>query len=235
MTTVVSPGAEAHAQALGERARRARDWLTEQLAAPFSFDLYVLDEREWADHTDVPVYAIPHADSETGKIVLGAHPAALFGSMSDFFWPDLTGASRAAMRSAYGDPPALEGFADLLVVHELVHLVPRTQPLPAMWFEELFAQLGAFAYFASEEPDELAMFTTFHHAGCDVPRARVPCSALDDMPNSFEEGGPANYAWYQCRLERAAEQLWHEHGIEAMRALQSGETDMAAVVEREWS
>ena len=55
MTVVVGAGAEARAGALEARAERARDWLAEQLAAPFSFDLYVLDEDEWADHTEVPV------------------------------------------------------------------------------------------------------------------------------------------------------------------------------------
>ena len=74
MTTVVSPGAEARAGALGARAERARDWLADQLAAPFSFDLFVLDEDEWAEHATVPVYAIPHADPYTGKIVLGSRP-----------------------------------------------------------------------------------------------------------------------------------------------------------------
>ena len=72
MTTVVSPGAEARAGAPGARAERARDWLADQLATPFSFDLFVLDEDECAEHAEVPVYAVPHADSESGKIVLGS-------------------------------------------------------------------------------------------------------------------------------------------------------------------
>jgi hypothetical protein len=233
MTTVISPGAEARAEELAARAERARDWLAEQLAAPFSFDLYVLDEDEWASHTDVPVYAMPHADSETGKIVLGSQPATVFGSMVAFFRPDLGEASLAAMQTVYGDPPALEGFADLLLVHELTHLVPRARPLPEMWQEELFAQLGAFAYLASEEPDELRVFTTFHRLGCDVPPARVEFSALVDISRSFESG-PANYAWYECRLEAAAERLWKAHGVEALRALQRGDADIAAPVERDW-
>ena len=234
MTTVVSPGAEARAHAIGARAERARDWLAEQLDAPFDFDLYVLDEEGWADHAQVSLYAVPHADPDTGKIVLGSRPATLFSSVCAQFWPDFSEESRATMHQAYGDPPALEAFADLILVHELVHLVPRVQPLPTMWHEELFANLGTIGYLASEEPDELPVFATFCHVGCDIPPTRAVCWALADMPSSFERGGMANYVWYQCRLVSAAERLWNSHGVEALRALQAGEIGVAAEVERDW-
>jgi hypothetical protein len=234
MTVVVSSGAEPRAEALAERAERARDWLAEQLHAPFDFNLYVLDEDEWAGHAQVPLYAVPHADPDTGKIVLGSRPATLFSSVCAQFWPDLGEKSRATMHQAYGDPPALEAFADLILVHELVHLVPRAQPLPAMWHEELFANLGTVGYLATEEPDELPVFTTFCRVGCDVPPSRVDCSEAADMGSSFERGGMANYVWYQCRLVVAAERLWNTQGVEALRALQAGETDVAAEVERDW-
>jgi hypothetical protein len=234
MTTVISPGAEVRAKALKTRAERARDWLADQLAAPFSFDLYVLDEDTWVDHAEVPMYAIPHANSESGKIVLGAQPATLFDSVCTQFWPDFTPASRAAMHDVYGEPAELEEFADLILVHELLHLVPRGQPLPTMWHEELFANLGAVGYLASEEPDELPVYMTFMRAGCDVPPSRVACSASVDMPDSFERGGFANYVWYQCRLIVAAERLWKTHGVEALHGLQAGRVDVATDVERDW-
>jgi hypothetical protein len=234
MTTVVSPGAESRADSLAERAERARDWLGEQLAAPFDFDLYVLDEDDWAEHTEVPLYAMPHANPETGKIVLGPRPTALFGSVCTLYWPDLSEDSRGALHEVYGDPPELQGFADLILVHELMQLVPRAQPLPTMWHEELFANLGAVGYLASEEPDELPVYLTFCRAGCDVPPSRVACSTLADMPRSLEEGGPANYVWYQFRLILAAERLWNTHGVEALRALKAGEVGVVAEVERDW-
>jgi hypothetical protein len=234
MTTVVSPGAEARAEALGARAERARDWLSDRLAAPFSFDLYVLDEDKWADHAEVPVYAIPHADPESGKIVLGSQPATLFESVCAQFWPDFADGSRDAMHQVYGNPPLLETFADLILVHELMHLVPRAQALPRMWHEELFANLGAVGYLAAEEPDELPVYMTFCRAGCDVPPARVACSTLVDMADSYEQGGFANYVWYQCRLIAAAERLWNTRGVEALQALQAGEVGVAAEVERNW-
>ena len=234
MTTVVSPGAEARAGALGARAERARDWLADQLGAPFSFDLFVLDEDEWADHTEVPEYAIPHANPDSGKIVLGSQPARLFESVCAQFWPDLDESSRDAMHQVYGNPPMLEAFADLILVHELVHLVPRGESLSTLWHEELFANLGAVGYLASEEPDELPVNLTFCRAGCDVPPSRVACSALADMDSSFEDGGFVNYVWYQFRLVVAAERLWNTRGVAALQALQGGEVDVAAEVERDW-
>ena len=219
MTTVVSPGAEARAGALGARADRARDWLADRLAAPFSFDLFVLDEDEWAGHAEIPV---------------GSQPATLFDSVCAQFWPDLDEDSRDAMHEVYGNPPMFEAFADLILVHELLHLVPRGQSLPRMWHEELFANLGAVGYLASEEPDELPVYMTFCRAGCDVPPSRVACSALGDMADSFEHGGFANYVWYQCRLIVAAERLWNTRGVEALQALQAGEIDVAAEVEKDW-
>jgi hypothetical protein len=234
MTTVISPGAEARAGALKARAERARDWLAEQLAAPFSFDLFVLDEDEWAEHAEIPVYAIPHAHPDSGKIVLGSQPATLFDSVCTQFWPDFSAGSRAAMHEVYGTPLVLETFADLILVHELMHLVPRGQSLPSVWHEELFANLGAVGYLASEEPDELPIYMTFCRAGCDVPPSRVVRSAPVDMASSFEDGGFANYVWYQCRLIVAAERLWNRQGVEALRALQAGEVDVAAEVEKDW-
>jgi hypothetical protein len=234
MTTVVSRGAEARAEALGARAERARDWLADQLEAPFSFDLFVLDEDEWADHTEVPEYAIPHANPDSGKIVLGSRPAMLFDSVCAQFWPDFDEGSRDAMHQVYGNPLVLEAFADLILVHELVHLVPRGESLPTMWHEELFANLGAVGYLAGEEPDELPVFMTFCHAGCDVPPSRVAYSALADMARSFEDGGFANYVWYQFRLVVAAEQLWNTRGVAALQALQAGAVDVAAEVDRDW-
>lgn len=234
MTTVFSPGAEARATAIRERVERARDWLADQFAAPFSFDLYVLDEDEWPRHAEIPLYAIPHAHPDSGKIVLGSRPASLFDSVCAQFWPDFDEGSRDAMHEVYGDPPQLEEFADLILVHELLHLVPRGESLPRMWHEELFANLGAVGYLASEEPSELPVYTTFMRAGCDVPPAHVARSALVDMADSFEAGGFANYVWYQCRLIVAAERLWATRGVEALRSLQAGEVDVAAEVERDW-
>jgi hypothetical protein len=234
MTTVVSSGAEARAEALGGRAERTRDWLADQLAAPFSFDLFVLDEDEWAEHAEVPVYAIPHANPDSGKIVLGSRAATLFDSINAQFWPDFSEDSRAAMHQVYGNPPTLEAFADLILVHELMHLVPRGESLPRMWHEELFANLGAVGYLASEEPDELPVYMTFCRAGGDVPPSRVAYSALVDMASTVEDGGFANYVWYQLRLIVAAERLWNTHGVEALQALQAGEVDVAGEVERTW-
>jgi hypothetical protein len=234
MTTVVSPGAEARAGALGARAERARDWLADQLAAPFSFDLYVLDEDAWADHAEIPDYGIPHANPDSGKVVLGAQPATLFGSVCAQFWPDLNEGSRDAMHRVYGNPPLLEAFADLVLVHELTHLVPRGQSLPTMWHEELFADLGTVGYLASEEPDELPVYMTFMRAGCDVSPSRVPYSAAMDIASSFETGGFANYVWYHCQLSVGAERLWDTHGVEGLQALQAGDVGVAAEVERNW-
>jgi hypothetical protein len=234
MTTVISPGAEARGETLRTRAERARDWLSEQLDAPFSFDLYVLDEDEWADHAGIPEYGIPHADPDTNKIVLGAQPANLFGSVILQFWPDMSQDSRDAMERVYGNPPQLETFADLVLVHELTHLVPRAKSLPTMWHEELFADLGTVGYLATEEPEELPVYMTFCRAGCDVPASRFPYSAAMDIGDGFEGGGFANYVWYHCHLNVAAEELWNSQGVEALRALQAGEIAVAAEAERNW-
>jgi hypothetical protein len=234
MTTVISPGAEARGEAIGTRAERGRDWLADQLDAPFSFDLYVLDEDAWADHAAIPEYGVPHADPDTGKIVLGARPATLFGSVWEQFRPDVTEGSRDAMHRVYGNPPLLEAFADLVLVHELTHLVPRGAALPTMWHEELFADLGTVGYLASEEPDELPVYMTFMRAGCDVPPSRFRCSAAMDIRNGFETGGFTNYVWYHCQLSVAAERLWNTRGVSALRALQAGDIDVAAEAERNW-
>ena len=148
-------------------------------------------------------------------------------SICAHFWPDFSDESRAAMHRTYGDPPSLDEFADLILVHELVHLVPRAQSLPTRWHEELFANLGAVGYFASVEPDALPVYMAICHAGCEIPPSRVVRSTPAEMASSYEDGGFANYVWYQCRLTVAAERLWNAHGVEALRALQAGKIEIA--------
>ena len=55
-----------------------------------------------------------------------------------------------------------------------------------------------------------------------------------DIMNGFETGGFANYVWYHCHLNVAAERLWNAHGVGALRALQAGEIDVAAEAGRNW-
>jgi hypothetical protein len=75
---------------------------------------------------------------------------------------------------------------------------------------------------------------TFLRTGCDVPASRFAYSAAMDIASSFEIGGFANYVWYHCQLSVAAERLWNSQGVEALKALQAGEIDVATEAERNW-
>ena len=45
---------------------------------------------------------------------------------------------------------------------------------------------------------------------------------------------PGAEARAHCQLTVAAERLWNAGGVEALRALQAGEIDVAADAERNW-
>jgi hypothetical protein len=229
---VVSSDAEARAAELAELAADATAWLADVLREPSPvYRLYVLNRDDWPKHAKADAYGLPHATYE-GDVVVSSEPADLFDPICEEFWPDFSEATRDSLRRTYGDPPRLDAFADLILVHELGHLFEQGR-FERLWQTELYANLAAVAYLATQRPSELPTFTTFARAGVDVPPSRVAVSRLEEMGRSLETG-PTNYVWYELRLTTAAEELWRRSGVDAFRALHGGDLSILAELERSW-
>lgn len=215
----VSAGAELRGKVTAERAARALDWLAGALGVRPSLRLCVADESDWEVVAPVPLYGMPQAWGDL--VIVPAGPSPLVDEQYAAFAPYVTARTAAGVRAAYGDPPDLAGFFDLLLVHELTHLfheqVWREQP--ELWLLELHANLGLFGYLADQEPDRLSGVRAF--AGCarDVPAEVAPVRRLAEMELAFDGGGPVNYSWYQLRLIALADELWSAGGAGLFRRM----------------
>lgn len=217
-----SAGTEERARLLGERVAAARSWLDDLLGVRPRVVLTAVAPADWSKVTDFPVYGFPHFVGDD-TIAVGGEPAPVFDHIVGLTWDRLTPLLRHEMHRAYGEPPNVQSFADLLVVHELAHLYHHQSGFwfPQRWIAELFANVCLEGYVSEREP----------HLG-DALHALPRCaSAMDEsvlverdlnrMAESLEAGpaGPLNYAWYQMNLHQAAEQVWAAGGRPTLQRL----------------
>jgi hypothetical protein len=224
----VSAGAELRGKATAERAARALDWLADALGVRPVLRLCVADESDWEVVAPVPMYGMPQTWGDL--VVIPAGPSPLVDEQYAAFAPYVTARTTAGVRAAYGDPPDLAGFFDLLLVHELTHLFHEQcwREQPELWLLELHADLGLFGYLAEQEPDQLAGVRAF--AGCarDVPAEVVPVRGLGQMELALDDGGAVNFSWYQLRLIALADELWSAGGSGLFRRMHDQFADRRA-------
>jgi hypothetical protein len=104
-------------------------------------------------------------------------------------------------------PSTSPPFFELLAIHELTHvfLDHGRVDLPRLWLAELACNLDLHGYVASEEPNQLPVLETLPLAIAACDPERVTYRSLADFEERYAFGmDPLNYAWYQCRLHRAA-------------------------------
>src|SRR5680860_624049 len=235
-----SPGAEARARAVGERAERAIAWLTGILGPAPTPAAFVVGPGEWPGVTELPIYGLPHVDrmddGSVGdlhwKMVMGAEPGGFWRDVYAFIWTHLDPEGQADVRGAYGDADGFSAcFPDLIVVHELAHLfqgehgpaeldgAAPDRYFPRQWVSELFANLALYGYLAEVEPSELQTLETICLGAGRVPRSETPVRALDDMYRSLEfQNGAVLYCWYQFLLIMGAKRIWQRVGRDGLRS-----------------
>jgi hypothetical protein len=223
LATWASPGTEAHARRVGARAARAHAWLSELLGFRPRAEVCVLAPGDWGKVTDVPVFGFPHFVGE-GTLVAAGTPAPFFDGLLELVDPGLDQPGRDRLRAVYGDPPHLDQFAELLVVHEVAHLFHAQAGFwfPERWLSELFCNLALTGWVAEHEPEMTDVLGTFPELGAvAIDPATLPVRALDRMAEALEAGpaGPVAYVWYQLVLHVAATSLWARGGPATLRRL----------------
>jgi len=218
-----SAGAETRAKSMVTRCERAHRYLKDVLGFDPTLRLLVLSPDDWADHTSIQPYGMPHFVGAT-TIVVGAETGGFFQSIILMLDETLTPAQRSEMEAVYGvadGQPDLSPFADLLVVHELGHLFHEQVPFDfsRLWLRELFVNLCLHAYVAEAEPERLPALTVFPRLMALLPIGRVRHRSLEDFERLYAGVGPENYGWYQCRLHVAAGSIYDEGGTGALRRL----------------
>jgi hypothetical protein len=214
VTVQATPGHTERAQELGHRLATAGRTFAGLFGVKVPVRALVLDEDGWRAHCPFPDYGMPYSQP----------PEMIYAAATDNpLWrtatPDLTALPpgvAARLREVYGEREGVSArrFFDLLVVHELAHLFAHRGGLrfPRRWLEELFCNLALHTYVEREESDQLAALETLPEVVAAIPVERLPHHTLSDWERLFERVGPLAFAWYQCRLHRAAAMLHQQQG-----------------------
>jgi len=147
----------------------------------------------------------------------------VFDHIVELTWHGIAPALRDRMESTYGDPPQVQSFADLLVIHELAHLYHHQSGFwfPERWLAELFANLCLDGYVTERAPELGDVLRVFPRCASGMDDAVLVERDLDRMAESLESGptGALNYAWFQMNLHQAAAKLWSSGGVSSLQRL----------------
>lgn len=225
-TTYYSEGAAAQAETLTGRCDRVITFYRNFFRFEPEVTLLVLSPADWIDHTDFPVYGMPHYTSNSTLIV---------ASEDNDMWrsflmpleqlpPDLASQVRKTYTSSDGQL-SMRAFFDLLAIHELGHAYHFQAGLNMQrhWLMEVFVNIFLHTYIAEQEPDLLPALTIFPQmVVASTEKAALPFTTLNELEHNYELIGmqyPNNYGWYQCRWHIAAGKAYDEGGTDALKKL----------------
>ena len=80
----------------------------------------VLGPEDFAERAELPALGLPHINDE-GTMFLAGYDTPTFESSIAETMKYLSAAERATFVQAYGEPPNVQTFVDLLSLHELGH------------------------------------------------------------------------------------------------------------------
>ena len=180
---------EQRARQLGARVEDARQWLDALLGFSPSVILAAVAPADWSQVTDFPVYGFPHFVGDD-TIAVGGEPAPVFDQILELTWPGVSSALRDQMHATYGDPPQVQAFADLLVVHELAHLYHHQSGFwfPERWIAELFANVALDGYVSERAPELGDVLRVFPRCASGMDDAVLIERDLGRMAESLESG-----------------------------------------------
>jgi hypothetical protein len=235
MPVYSSPGGDKRARGIAARAERSFEWLSHLTEMPPLPPLFVLDPgHDWDRIALSRHYGLAHVNRT--RIVTGQRQSGMWTAVTEGIWSELSATDKERLTSAYGTPPDLSAFGDMIISHELTHLAHSPGRLDdtshgrrnwsaesprLLWVAELFANLGMQGYIAEREPESLAaMETVFEVIGQTSP-ARWTFHRLDEMYNSTSDPGMdgTNYVWFEFRLQMLAKRLWNSAGAAGFQRL----------------
>ncbi len=215
--TFASAGLERRAAAIASIAGSAWDYLAGLLGHRPEVQVIVLSEADWPEKGRAPLFGLPNA--EAGTLVVAGTEADWWSNLAP-----MAGADRQAeLMQVYGGPDGnlhLGDFFDLIAVHEVAHLFAEGMVVfPRMWLGELFANLALQAWVVQRAPNSLDTLMTLQRLAALGSGPEIEHRTRDEFERLYPSIGGPNYAWYQFRLQVAAEELIESLGEVAVRRL----------------
>lgn len=230
-SVVATTGIEEKARRIAARTHAALSWMSNAFDFDPQIRVEVLGPEDFAERAELPALGLPHINDE-GTMFLAGYETSTFDSSIAETMRYLSAADRSAFEQAYGRPPNVQAFVDLLSLHELAHTyhMQRGWSFQELWMGELFCNLALHGYVAAREPAVLPALVTLPSAAHRIPAEVQGVTGIEAM----SADNPLTYVWYQFRLQVAAVRLWDGGGLALLRefyehqrlaALQDGRAD----------
>jgi hypothetical protein len=213
-SVIATTGIEEKARRIATRTHAARSWMSNAFGFEPQISVEVLGPEDFAERAELPALGLPHINDE-GTMFLAGYETSTFDSSIADTMRYLSAADRSTFERAYGEPPNVQEFVDLLSLHELAHTyhMQRGWSFQELWMGELFCNLALHGYVAAHEPAVLPALVTLPSAAHRMPPEVQGVTGIEAM--SAEN--PLTYVWYQFRLQVAASYLWDAGGLELLR------------------
>lgn len=232
-----SAGYEQRATSITHRLEKAISFHEQLVKFRPTVTLLVLSAADWSSYTNFPVYGMPHYnDAQTLIVAAEDNPfwKSFIPSM-DQLPVELRTQIETTYRNSEGKL-SMEGFFDLLALHELGHAFHQQGGLKMQrnWMGELFCNILLHTYIAENEPEQLPALTVFPNMVIAGGTKEYKYTALQDIEERYEEIGKQhakNYGWYQSRWHHSAANIYDAGGKELFaklwRALQQHQTSLS--------
>jgi len=218
-----SEGYEEYAREQAKLIDEAYLFLSNIMGPKNDFCLLVVSETDWEKNAYSPIPGMP--EYYKGNLIVGAGQnsmAADYEAMIRSFPEEMTSNLIQTYTNDLGDFD-MKLFFDKLAVHELTHNFqdPKNDEGFSMsrWLEEIHANIGLYAFYKSERPDELKYITSLVAFSLNNPPPDIQYSSLSDFDEHYYDMGPSDYGFYQMRFTKAAQTLVDSLGNDILKPL----------------
>ncbi len=188
-----------------------------------AFCVLVVAEDDWSQNAYMTVPGLP--EYYKGNIIVGAGQNAMadnYAQMVSSFPKEMTKTLYDVYQNEAGELD-MKLFFDKLAIHELTHNFqdPNNQSgySVSRWLEEIHANMGLYAYYKSERPEELKYITTLVNFSINHPPPDTQFTALEDFDANYYNMTPSDYGMYQMKFTKTAEKIIDSLGNDILKPL----------------
>ena len=223
INVLYSKGYQAEAKKKAILISDAYEFLSAIIGPKKDFYVLVVALEDWSKNAYMPVPGLP--EYYKGNIIVGAGQNAMaddYAQMIGSFPKEMT----KALYQVYQDDAGqldMKLFFDKLAIHELTHNFqdPNNHSGYSIsrWLEEIHANMGLYAYYKSERPEELKYITTLVDFSVNNPPPNAQFTTLEDFDANYYNMNPGDYGMYQMKFTKAAQKIIDTLGHDILKPL----------------
>lgn len=209
-----SPGNEERARIIVTRCAKTINYISRLVGFTPTVSLFILNPEHWKKYATFPVYGMPHYSNE--RLIIASQNNDLWKSIFlplDQLPKDLADKFTQVYKTGDGTLSMIS-FFDLLALHELGHgfHIQAGLEMHRLWMQELFCNLMLHTYIAENEPESLPELEVLPEAVVAVGTKGFEFTAMTDFEKMYSSMDFKNFAWYQCKLQIAAKNIYNSGG-----------------------